>query len=102
MATNGHTQKDIVAKSRQSQSQVSKFLGGKRQRVTEPIRQICQYAGIDIDAESAMPHEAMVLSPTVRQALVDNPRGAEILARVIHALVPVLSSLRAETPKDVP
>lgn len=94
MRANGHSQDDVVRLTRQSQSQVSKFLSGSRVRITPPIRAICQYANISLDdaPETLADHDW--LSQTARQVLVDNPEAAQLLARIIDALIPVLSSLR--------
>ncbi len=101
MDARNHQQKDVVELSKQSQSQVSKFLAGKRRRVTPPVRAICQYAEIDLDAEWEHLQDSWPLSQTARRVLVDNPRGAELLVRVIDALVPVLLTMRDAQPAAV-
>lgn len=94
MLAHGHTQPDVARLTGQPQSQVSRLLAGKRARVTDSVREICQYANIDLEAAlPASVHERR-LSHAVRQVLVDNPHGAAVLARVIEALAPTLALLR--------
>jgi hypothetical protein len=98
MAMQGHQQKDVMRLSKQSQPQVSKFLSGQRRRVTTAVRQICRYAGIDLELASVRTEPTLPLSQSARQVLEDNPRAAEAVARVIEALVPVLAQLYEATP----
>lgn len=96
MKRHNHRQKDVMRLTELSQPQVSKFLSGQRQRVTKDVRAIFQYAGIDVESESAA--MALPLSQSVRQVLEDNPRAAALVARLIEAMVPVLSSLPEPAP----
>jgi len=93
MEQHGHQQKDVMRLSKQSQPQVSKFLAGHRHRVTPSVVEICRYAGIDVETESGSLASPVPLSQSVRQVLEHNPRAAELVARVIEALMPVLSNL---------
>lgn len=104
MKRNKHRQKDVVRLTRLAQPQVSKFLAGERRRVTEAVRAIFQYAEIDLDSESAAPGLPLPLSQSARQVLEDNPRAAALVARLIDAMVPVLSNLSepAPVPKESP
>lgn len=79
-----------------SQSQVSKFLAGQRRRLTRDVRAIFQYADIDIESESST--VTLSLSQSVRQAMEENPRVVALVARLIEAMVPVLSSLPEPAP----
>lgn len=102
MKRKNHRQKDVVRLTKLSQPQVSKFLAGERHRVTNDVLAIFQYA--EIDAGSASPHTETVLplSQSARQVLEDNPRAAALVARLIDAMVPVLSTLPepASAPKE--
>ena len=98
MKRHKHLQKDVVRITRVSQSQVSKFLGGQRNRVTKDVLAIFQYAEIVVGPESGAAGMPFALSQSARQVLEDNPRAAEIVARLIEAMVPVLSNL----PEPVP
>lgn len=102
MKRNNHRQKDVVRLTKLSQPQVSKFLAGERHRVTEAVLVIFQYAGIDFDSESSKLGSPLPLSQSARQVLVDNPRAAALAARLIEAMVPVLSNLSEPTlvPKE--
>lgn len=94
MLAQGHTQLDVASLTKQAQSQVSRLLSGRRSRVTPAVREICRYANIDIDAAPPPSASEQRLSQAVRQAVVDNPRGAEVLARILEAVGPVLTLLR--------
>ncbi len=104
MKRHKHQQKDVMRLTRLSQPQVSKFLAGQRHRVTKDVLAIFQYAEIDIDSEFAAGDLPLPLSQSVRQILEDNPRAAAMVARLIEAMVPVLSNLLepAPTPKEGP
>ena len=104
MKRHKHQQKDVMRLTRLSQPQVSKFLAGQRHRVTKDVLAIFQYAEIDIDSEFAAGDLPLPLSQSVRQILEDNPRAAALVARLIEAMVPVLSNLLepAPTPKEGP
>lgn len=90
MEAQGHQQKDVVFATGLTQPQVSKVLAGERRRVTETVRVICQYAGIDIDTASGAGPEGLPLSQTARRLLEDNPATAAVVARVVDVLVPAL------------
>jgi transcriptional regulator with XRE-family HTH domain len=105
MNQRGHTQQDVVRLSKQSQSQVSKFLSGRRHRITDAVRAICRYAEIEIDDATASFPSPVPLSQSVRRVLAHNPHAAELVARIIEALLPVLSNLdnpANSSPKEAP
>jgi predicted XRE-type DNA-binding protein len=102
MKRNNHRQKDVIRLTNLSQPQVSKFLAGERHRVTSAVLAIFQYAGIDVGSASPCPEAVLPLSQSARQVLEDNPRAAALVARLIEAMVPVLSNLPepASAPKE--
>jgi hypothetical protein len=93
MERNGHRQKDVVRLTKLSQPQVSKFLAGERRRVTKAVLALFQYAKITFDSESAVSSATLPLSQSVRRVLEHNPHVAELVARLIEAMVPVLSKV---------
>lgn len=99
MLANRHTQPDVAKITGQPQSQISRLLAGKRARVTDAVRDICQYAGIDLEAALPASAHERDLSHAVRQVLEDNPQGAAVLTRVIEALAPALALLRDKPTK---
>jgi len=80
-----------------AQPQISKLLSGMRKRWSAPIAELCQYAKISIPVASSPSAADQRLSRALRQALGnhDDPRAAEILARVIEALAPAMTALCA-------
>lgn len=94
MLAHGHTQPDVERLTGQPQSQISRLLAGKRTRVTDPVREICKYANIDLEAVLPISAHERRLSYAVGQVIMDNPCGAAVLARVIEALAPTLALLR--------
>jgi len=77
------------------QPTVSRFLSGRTKSVTPAIRPLLEYA--DIDSENGITEIGSVLdNPRVRDALErvwdGRPETADLLARLIEALGPVLKS----------
>lgn len=103
MKWHNHQQKDVVRLTGLTQPQVSKFLAGERRRVTNVARLICRYAGIELEMASGTPTVSIALSQSARRLLDDNPHAAELMARLIEAMVPVLSSMAEPVtePKEV-
>jgi transcriptional regulator with XRE-family HTH domain len=102
MKRNNHRQKDVAKLTHVSQPQISKLLAGSRHRVTADVLAIFQYAGIDTKTASARPALPLPLSQSARQVLEDNPRAAALVARLVEAMMPVLSNLSdmASAPKE--
>ena len=100
MVQNGHIQKDVVERSGVSQDQVSKFLTGKRCRISDPIRRVCQYANIDLDGEQSEPDEVVRMSRTIRRVIGNNASRAAVLTRLVEALAPTLLGLADGEPRS--
>lgn len=94
MERNGHSQPDVSKVTGVSQSNISRLLGGQRKRVTESVRRLCQYAGIDAKGAALEPDAQRRLSQAVREAIGDNPHAALALASVIESLAPLLRTFQ--------
>lgn len=106
MAGQGHRQQDVEKITSVPQDQISRILRGKRARMSPAVEALCRYAGIKVSAVRPTSSAEQRVSRAVRQALADNPHGAEVLARIIEALTPALARLRdapaARADKELP
>lgn len=106
MVAQGHRQQDVEKITNVPQYQISRILKGKRARMSPAIEALCRYANIEIDTVRPASSAEQRVSRAVRQALADNPHGAEVLARIIEALTPALALLRdapaARADKELP
>ena len=106
MVSQGHRQQDVEKLCNVPQYQISRILKGKRARMSPAVEALCRYAKIDLSTVRPTTPAEQRVSRAVRQALADNPHGAEVLARIIEALTPALALLRdapaARADKELP
>lgn len=99
MERNGHSQPEVSKVTGVSQSNISRLLAGERKRVTECVKKLCHYAGVDAETDAPTMDAHRRLSQALRGAIGDNPQAALALASVIESLAPLLRSYR---PPSVP
>ena len=98
MEQRGHTQKDLVAATGLSQSQISRFLAGQGKRLTGRIESLCEYAGIDAKSHDAHQAAQLQLSQALGHAIGNNIAAAQALTRIVQVLAPVLRHFPSEPP----
>lgn len=89
MHRKGHIQEDVEAITGVSQPQISKALKGRRKRLTEPMRRLCQYASIEIRDEAPADLE---LARLLQQVIEVSPAAAECVRDILRGLVTLLES----------
>lgn len=87
-----------------SQSTVSRFLGGVTKNINPCIRSVLAYAGID--HETSISRGADALDTLGVRELLDNakagePEAAQLLGRLIEAMVPILQSYTPRKRRSV-
>jgi transcriptional regulator with XRE-family HTH domain len=102
METRGENQPQVSKATGVSQSEVSRILAGERRKVTDHVRALCKYAGIDVDADTEISHVQQRLSQAVRGAIGDNAMAAQALTRILEALTPVLRDYQPDPAPIVP
>lgn len=99
MERNGHSQSEVSKVTGVSQSNVSRLLAGERKRVTECVKRLCHYAGVDAETDAPAMDAHRRLSQALSGAIGNNSQAALALASIIESLTPLLRSYR---PASVP
>jgi hypothetical protein len=89
----GHIQDDVSKATGVPQPQISRALAGRRKRLTEPMRALCRYAGIDVEDSStkALSNDLVRL---VQDLAGDSPAAASALHGVLSSIAPLIRKKR--------
>lgn len=88
----GHIQDDVFKATGVPQPQISRALAGRRKRLTEPMRALCRYAGIDVEDSSAQTSSGDLVR-LVQELAGDNPAAASALHGVLLSIGPLIRQI---------
>jgi hypothetical protein len=89
----GHVQSDVSKATGVPQPQISRALAGRRKRLTEPMRALCRYAGIDVE-DGSKQALSIDLVRLVQDLAGDSPAAATALHGVLSSIAPLIRKNR--------
>lgn len=93
----GHDQKDVEAATGVPQPQISRALNGARKRLTEPMRELCRYAGIDDGSPADASDVAQEVAILLKHMIGDSAPAAAHMKAVLRSLAPLMADYRRRT-----
>lgn len=92
MGARNHTQAYVADKTKVSQPQIAKILGGKIKKISPDFMRLCDFAGVKLDSNPKAPH----LHPRIQAAINKVWDGRDETIEVIVKLIECVDIVRGK------